>query len=150
VSCVFCAIVAGRAPASIVWEDDRFVALLDIYPVTPGHTLVIPRRHAPLLADVGAEVGTLFERAARVAEALRRSGLPCDDLNVVLNDGRAANQSVPHAHVHLVPRVRGDFGRLARKLLQRPVQRLLGGPARAELDRQAGLIRAGLSSPPRT
>jgi diadenosine tetraphosphate (Ap4A) HIT family hydrolase len=144
VSCVFCAIVAARAPASIVWEDDRFVALLDIYPVTPGHTLVIPRRHAPLLADVGEEVGALFERAARVAAALRRSGLPCDDVNVVLNDGRAANQSVPHAHVHLVPRVRGDFSRLLRKLLQRPVQRVLGGPAREELDRQAGMIRAAL------
>ena len=143
--CVFCAIVAGQAPASIVWEDERFVAFIDIYPVSPGHTLVIPRRHLPLLADLDGDVGPLFAHVARLAAALRRSGLPCDDLNVVLNDGRAANQTVPHAHVHLVPRRRGDFPTLMRKLLQRPIQRILGGPPRAELERQAAAIRAALS-----
>ncbi len=142
--CVFCAIAAGRAPASIVWQDERFVAFLDIYPVRPGHTLVIPRRHAPLLADLDGDIGPLFVHAAALAAARRPSGLPCDDLNLVLNDGRAANQTVPHAHVHLVPRRRGDFPTLLRKLAQRPVQRLLGGPDRAALDRDAAAIRAAL------
>jgi diadenosine tetraphosphate (Ap4A) HIT family hydrolase len=144
--CVFCAIVAGRAPASVVWEDERFVAFLDIYPVTVGHMLVVPRRHTPLLADLGDDAAALFGHAVRLAGAMRRSGLPCDDLNLVLNDGRAANQTVPHAHVHVVPRRRGDFGTLLRKLLQRPVQRLLGGPARDELDRQAAAIRLALDA----
>jgi histidine triad (HIT) family protein len=144
VGCIFCAIVRGEAPASVVWEDDRFVAFLDIHPMQAGHTLVIPRRHAPLLADVGEEAAALFGHAARIAAAVRASGLPCDDVNVLLNDGRAANQTVAHAHVHVIPRVYGDLPRLARKLLQRPLQRWLGQPSRAELDRQAAAIRGAV------
>ena len=144
--CIFCAIASGRAPASVVHDDERFVALLDIHPLRAGHTLVIPRRHAALLADlVDGEVEALFGLAARIARALRRSGLPCDDVNVVLNDGKAANQTIPHAHVHVLPRLRGDLAAIAGKLLRRPLAPFLGGPPRGELDRQAAIIRAALA-----
>jgi len=142
--CIFCEIARDRAPSSRVLEDEQFIALLDIYPMRPGHTLIIPRRHAVLLAELAAgELAALFTHAARLGTALRR-GVPCDDVNLIVNDGRAANQSVPHVHVHLIPRRRGDLARLLGKLVQRPVQPLLGGPPRATLDRQAAEIRAAL------
>jgi diadenosine tetraphosphate (Ap4A) HIT family hydrolase len=138
---VFCEIVAGRAPASVVLEDDRFIALLDILPMQPGHTLVIPRRHAVRLDELGDEAAALFGFAARVGSLLR-GGLGCDDVNLILNDGPAANQTVPHAHVHVIPRRRGDLGRLLGRLLLRPVQPALGGPPRAALDRVAAGLRS--------
>ncbi len=147
--CIFCAIASGRAPASVVHNDERYLVFLDIYPLRPGHALVIPRRHAATLAELsGAEVEALFALAARVGAALRASGLPCDDVHLVLNDGPAANQTVPHAHVHVVPRRRRDLPAVLGKLLRRPLEPLLGGPPRAALDRQATAIRAALGATP--
>jgi diadenosine tetraphosphate (Ap4A) HIT family hydrolase len=140
--CIFCEIVAGRAPASVVFEDDRFLALLDIHPMRPGHTLVIPRRHVVRLDELGADGLALFGFATRVARAVR-AGLPCDDVNLVLNDGPAANQTVPHAHVHVIPRRKGDLAALLGRLLVRPIQPKLGAAPRRELDAAAAAIRAG-------
>jgi histidine triad (HIT) family protein len=145
--CIFCAIVAGRAPASLVEASDRFLVFLDIHPMQPGHALVVPRRHAPLLSDLeGEEAAALFGLARRVALALRRSGLPCDDVTLLLNDGPAANQSVPHAHVHVVPRRRHDLGTIFARLLRRPLGPILGPAPREQLDQQAAAIRAALDS----
>lgn len=143
--CIFCAIASGRAPASLVEASDRFVVFLDIHPVQPGHALVVPRRHAPLLSDLeGEESAALFTVARRVALALRHSGLPCDDVTLLLNDGPAANQTVPHAHVHVVPRRRRDLGTIVGRLLRRPLGPLLGPAPRALLDEQAAAIRAAM------
>ncbi|WP_299573939.1 HIT family protein [uncultured Williamsia sp.] len=107
--CVFCAIVAGVAPSRQVYADDDVVAFLDIRPVKPGHTLVIPRRHTPDLAGLPAEDGAaVFAGAGRVAAALRASTIAADGVNLVLNDGRAAFQTVFHTHMHVVPRHHGD------------------------------------------
>jgi histidine triad (HIT) family protein len=142
--CLFCAIAAGREPASVILDEARTMAILDIYPMRPGHTLVIPRRHAVRLEELADdEVAELFQHAMRVAGALRRA-VPCKDVHIVVNDGRAANQTVPHVHVHIIPRQGGDLGRLLVKLLQRPIQPLLGGPAREDLDHQAKAIRTAL------
>ena len=74
--CIFCAIVAGSAPASIVYDDADLLAFLTIGPVTPGHLLVIPKRHAPYLADLDEATGArMFPGAMRLAQALRASGL---------------------------------------------------------------------------
>lgn len=144
-SCIFCAIVARSAPAHRIYEDEQFVAFLDIYPVRPGHTLVIFREHGQFLDDFDAEqCGQLFRLGKRLGSAIRASALPCDDLNYVLNDGPAANQTVPHAHLHVVPRRRGDLGKLGRVLLRRPVQAMLGQTPARRLERQAQLIRAAL------
>jgi histidine triad (HIT) family protein len=145
--CIFCAIAAGRAPASLIHEDERCLAFLDIYPVRAGHALIVPRRHAVRLADLAPGDGAaVFELATRVAQALRDSELPCDDVNLLLNDGPGANQTVPHLHVHVIPRQGRDLARVLGKLLQRPVAPLLGGRPRAELDRQAAGLRAALAT----
>ena len=76
--CIFCAIVAGSAPASIVYDDADLLAFMDIRPVTPGHLLIIPKRHAPFLADLDEATGArMFTVAMRLAQALRASGLRC-------------------------------------------------------------------------
>ena len=111
-NCIFCSIARGRTDVSIVDEDEHTVAFMDIRPVQPGHTLVIPRRHTPLLRDLDdALLQQLWRSAMRVYHALRSSDLRMDALNVMVADGAAAGQEVAHAHVHLVPRTRGDgFG----------------------------------------
>lgn len=107
--CVFCAIAAGGAPAHLVYEDASVLAFLDIRPLRRGHTLVIPRDHHPTLADLPPEEGCkVFAVAHRVAVALRAGTFAADGVNVVVNDGKAAFQTVPHTHVHVVPRHRND------------------------------------------
>ncbi len=132
--CVFCAIVAGREPASFVYSDDAIVAFLDIRPVNTGHLLVVPRAHAPSLAELDEPLGTrMFTVAQRLASALRASGLPCQGVNLFLADGEAAGQEVGHVHLHVLPRFAGDGFRISARWLT---------PDRADLDHAAGLIRA--------
>jgi len=141
--CVFCEIAAGRLEASEIYDDELVTALMDIYPWRPAHALVVVKRHARSITELGEEErNRLFEVTARVARAMRAGALGCDDMHIVLNDGPAANQSIPHVHVHLVPRWRGDMWKLALRLLEHPFSRLLGPAKRAELDRQAAEIRA--------
>jgi histidine triad (HIT) family protein len=143
--CIFCDIAARRQEASFVYEDEQVVSFMDIFPWRPGHLLVIPRAHGVRLADLrdGASAA-LFSAGTRIAAGLRQSGLPCDDVHLLLNDGAAANQTVPHAHLHVIPRVRGDLWRLALQLLRRPTVTLWGPAPRAVLDRQAEAIRAAI------
>jgi histidine triad (HIT) family protein len=138
-TCVFCDIVAGKAPASIVLKDDLCCALMDIQPVNPGHTLVIPTRHASLLAELDEASGAhMFSVAQRIAQALKSSGLRCEGVNLYLADGAAAGQEVCHVHLHVLPRYAGDgFGlRFGPTYGHRP--------NRAELDDVASRIRQAL------
>jgi diadenosine tetraphosphate (Ap4A) HIT family hydrolase len=107
--CIFCQIIAGSAPASFVYEDTDVVAFLDTMPVTPGHTLVIPRRHAAQLADLDPEDGArIFKVAQQMGAMLRRSGLRCEAVTLHLADGIAASQDVFHVHLHVIPRFEAD------------------------------------------
>lgn len=111
--CVFCKIIAQKLPANIVYEDDEIVAFLDIRPINPGHTLVIPKDHAANLKELDPQLGgRLFQVAGRIAAALRQSGLRVEGINVWLADGKAAFQEVPHIHIHVIPRFEGDGLRL--------------------------------------
>jgi histidine triad (HIT) family protein len=104
--CVFCRIQAGEVPADMVLEDADFVAFLDARPVFKGHVLVVPRRHYVTLADLPvAAVGPLFERVRLVSAALP-AALGAQGTFVALNN--IVSQSVPHLHVHVVPRTKGD------------------------------------------
>ena len=108
VDCPFCAIVAGEAPASVVHEDERSLAFLDLNPATEGHALVVPREHSVGLADLPERTGGhLFRVGQRVAAALRES-LDPDGVNLFLADGAAAGQEVFHVHLHVLPRYEGD------------------------------------------
>jgi histidine triad (HIT) family protein len=107
-NCIFCAIVEGRAPAEIVYEDETTLAFMDINPANRGHTLIIPRQHAMDLSDIGQEAAAAVMRTAvHVAGAIRECLSP-DGLNLFHASGRAAFQSVFHFHVHIVPRWWGD------------------------------------------
>jgi histidine triad (HIT) family protein len=123
-SCAFCAIVAGQAPAIRIYEDDGYLAILDIRPFTRGHTLVVPKRHTVDLTDTPPE--TLAEMVAigqRIAKAARSTEL-ADATNVGINVGPAAFQSVPHIHLHVLPRRSGDNWSVATGvLLRRPPDR---------------------------
>jgi histidine triad (HIT) family protein len=119
-SCVFCEIVAGRAPAIRIYEDDDYLAILDIRPFTRGHTLVLPKRHTVDLTDTPPEIcAEMVALGQRIARAARASGLHADGNNVVINDGRAAFQSVLHIHLHVVPRHDGDKLSFAKGMLLR-------------------------------
>jgi len=112
--CVFCDIVARRQPAEIVYEDERTMAFLDINPANPGHTLVIPKRHAATIFDIEEEdAAAVMRTAVRVARAIRQAFSP-DGLNLVQSNGRAGGQEIFHVHVHVIPRWVGDGLRLAR------------------------------------
>lgn len=100
--CRFCAILRGEQPACRVFEDDRVVAFLDRRPLFPGHLLLVPREHHETLSELPARlVEPLFSRARLLAQALE-TGLKADGSFVALNN--RVSQSVPHLHVHIVPR----------------------------------------------
>ena len=104
--CVFCRIVAGEIPAHVVASDDDTLAFLDARPVFPGHTLLVPRDHHETLSDVPAPLlGPLFEATQRLARAVE-SGMDAHGTFVAMNN--RVSQSVPHLHVHVVPRRRKD------------------------------------------
>jgi histidine triad (HIT) family protein len=104
--CVFDAIIAGDAPADMVLEEAEVLAFLDIRPVFHGHTLVVARRHHPTIAELPADTGALMWEAARRVAAAQRSALGSDGTFFALND--VVSQSVPHVHLHVVPRRRKD------------------------------------------
>jgi histidine triad (HIT) family protein len=103
--CVFCGIVSG-APAHRVLEDATCVAFLDVRPLFPGHVLIVPRIHRETIADVSPEEGAaLFANAKRVSAALE-AALGAEGTFVAMNN--RVSQSVPHVHLHVVPRRKGD------------------------------------------
>jgi histidine triad (HIT) family protein len=110
--CIFCKIVAGELPATIVDEDERTIAFMDINPATRGHALVIPRVHAPdLLSIEPAELAATVNAAQRLALRMKERLGP-DGVNVINSCGAAAWQTVFHFHLHVIPRHEGDPLRL--------------------------------------
>jgi len=104
--CPFCRIVAGQAPAHVVWRDDRVVAFLDRRPLLPGHVLVVPVVHRTTLFDVPTEdLGPLLQVVQRLGVAVERA-TGAEGVFVGINN--RVSQSVPHLHVHVVPRRKGD------------------------------------------
>ncbi len=104
--CVFCAIAAGAADAELVLDEADVVAFLDLRPVFPGHVLVVPRQHHQTLPELPGELlPSLFGAVQRVSAAVV-AGLEADGSFVAVNN--TVSQSVPHLHVHVVPRTKGD------------------------------------------
>ena len=136
-ACIFCRIVHDDAPRSVVHEDEIVLAFMDIRPITPGHLLVIPKRHATHLDDLPPVTGGhMMEVAMACTAALRASSLDTEGINLFLADGAAAGQEVFHTHLHVLPRFRGDgFGL---NLRYDPT------PARATLDRHAAELASRL------
>jgi histidine triad (HIT) family protein len=106
--CVFCKIRDGQIPSAKVYEDERTFAIMDINPLNPGHCLVVTKTHAATLFEAEpADLAAAITTAKRVATAIRAALKP-DGLNMLQANGAAAFQSVPHFHLHLIPRFVGD------------------------------------------
>jgi diadenosine tetraphosphate (Ap4A) HIT family hydrolase len=133
--CVFCDIVSGRSASSVVYEDETALAFMDLYPVYPGHTLVIPRAHVQDLASCQAELAShLFACGARLAPAVAAAS-EAAGFNIWTANGKEAGQEVLHLHLHILPRFEGDdFG------LRFPKGYPVAAP-RLELDEMAAKIR---------
>ncbi|NLG47184.1 HIT family protein [Gordonia sp. (in: high G+C Gram-positive bacteria)] len=138
--CTFCDIVAGRAHGHVVYSDEYVVAFLDISPITSGHTLVVPRRHSSGLADLDPAIGgKIFAAGQRIAAAMRVGAVAADGVNLAMNDGRAASQTVFHSHLHVIPRHSGDKASFAKGLLTRRAR---------DLDSVAAGLRAAIETVP--
>ena len=107
-SCIFCSIIAGEIPSAQVYRDSDFVVIMDKYPINRGHTLVIPVKHYDTLLHMASEeVGKLYAAVPAIAKAVV-SAVAADGFNIGQNNGIAANQIVPHVHVHIIPRFSDD------------------------------------------
>ncbi len=110
--CIFCKIVAGELPATIVGEDERTISFMDIAPATRGHALVIPREHSPDLLSVDDEDLAAVSLAAKLLAGRASERLGADGVNLLNACGAVAFQTVFHFHVHVIPRYEGDGLRL--------------------------------------
>jgi histidine triad (HIT) family protein len=117
-NCVFCDIVQRVTPSHVIYEDDEFIAILDKYPISIGHTLVLPKKHLGRVKDLSQkEFCALYARVYALNELIT-SRLGATASHISINDGPAANQLIPHVHVHIIPRSENDSaGFTARKLL---------------------------------
>lgn len=106
--CIFCRIANGEIPCAKVFESETCLAFLDIAPVNPGHTLVLPKAHHVTLMDIPPALGAdLMEALSKVAGAVKEA-TGADGINLMQNNFAAAGQVVPHAHFHIIPRFEGD------------------------------------------
>ncbi|MFZ4585252.1 MAG: GNAT family N-acetyltransferase [Acidimicrobiia bacterium] len=132
--CIFCAIAAGEAEASVVFSDDHTVAFMALHPIHPGHVLVVPRQHCVGVTDAPADAwSAVTATAQRVAAAVVAADPRAEGVTVFTNDGEAAGQDVFHLHVHVLPRWHGDAYRTPMVTPEAP---------RHELDAIAARIRA--------
>ena len=106
--CIFCKIVAGEIPASVLFQSESGLAFLDVNPLSDGHLLYVPRDHYERHSEIPpALAGKMAEAIPRLGRALL-AATKADGYNLLLNEGAAAGQVVPHVHYHLIPRKPGD------------------------------------------
>lgn len=108
-NCIFCDIIAGKSPASFIYQDKDTVVMMDIYPLNPGQVVVFSRKHLTNLLEADESTGMhLFLTAMRVCKALHSSGIVFDGINLFQSNGQAAGQDIFHLHVMVVPRLKND------------------------------------------
>ena len=106
--CIFCSIINDELSAVKIFDNSAFIAFMDKYPINKGHTLVLPKNHHESIFTMGNdEVGKLFSTVSFLAKGIVKA-LDAKGLNIGQNNGRAANQIVPHVHVHIIPRYSYD------------------------------------------
>ena len=114
--CIFCKIVSKEIPAKILYEDDDTISFLDAFPITKGHTLVIPKKHFPQIQDMPENVNQkLFDTVHKIipkTDSVKGSTL------VLIHNGKESGQEIMHVHIHLIPRGLDDSGDHADKLFQ--------------------------------
>lgn len=109
--CIFCKIINGDIPSYTVYEDDVVKAFLDISQSTPGHTLVVPKKHVKDMFEYDEDLAAaVFSRIPKIARAIKKSNPAIKGMNIVNNNGEVAYQSVFHSHIHLIPRYTAEDG----------------------------------------
>lgn len=106
--CLFCRIVKGELPSNTIYEDDDFKVILDIGPVTKGHALIIPKDHFSDMYEIPEEKAAAAIGLAKRLIIKMTDRLGCDGFNILQNNKEAAEQTVPHFHIHLIPRYSGQ------------------------------------------
>lgn len=106
--CLFCQIISGDIPCHQIYEDDHWLAFLDINPVNLGHSLLIPKQHAKDLLTIDQESLQSFGQVLKLLSEKIITATNADGLNLMMNNGQAAGQMVDHAHCHLIPRYHQD------------------------------------------
>jgi histidine triad (HIT) family protein len=106
--CIFCRIVDKKTAAVILWEDKDILSILDLYPAASGHVLILPKRHIENLYSLPTDLGCrIMETAIKIANAIKVTLTP-EGLNLVQANGNIAGQTIPHFHMHIVPRYKND------------------------------------------
>ncbi len=124
-TCIFCRIVAGEIPAEIVAREPEVIAFLDVQPLADGHVLVVPRAHVPRVEDLKPSAAdALFRSVVRLAGPVREA-LAASGTTIGVNNGEATGQTIPHVHVHIVPRWEGDGAGSVHTIFPRKVKRKL-------------------------
>ncbi len=132
--CIFCKIARGEAKAEKIYETESVVSFLDINPRAPGHSLVIPKKHVETLADLGDELVADVSKATKKVVVMLKKALSPDAFIIGINDGKAAGQEIPHLHVNIIPRFKGDGGK--------PVHSVVDNPPSEEISEMAEKIRS--------
>lgn len=115
-TCLFCSIVDGRVKSEVVYEDDNVLAFLDIRPSAPGHTLLIPKVHVARIEDLTPnQAVALFKTLHRIVGPIREA-VSSDATTIGINNGSGSGQEIPHVHIHVIPRRRGDRGGIIQQL----------------------------------
>lgn len=134
--CIFCRIACKEASAETIMETDNAISFMDIVPKAPGHSLVIPKRHVVRISELEDElIAEIFRMTKQVVKALEKALKP-DAFTVGINDGKEAGQEVPHLHINIIPRFRGDGGR--------SVHSVVNNPIKEEISKTAERVRAAI------
>lgn len=135
--CIFCKIISGDIPSYKVYEDEFAYAFLDIYPCSEGHTVVLPKKHVKRFTDLDAkDAANLFASVHKISKAVCRT-LDLHGMNIGMNVGEVAGQSIPHVHVHIIPRKEGDNGGSMHSIVETR-------PDTGNLEELAGKIRESI------
>jgi len=137
-TCLICEIAKGLVPAYRVYEDEHCIALLDIHPAAPGHTLLIPRVHTARVEDLSSEQADALFRALHKILTPIREAVEADATTIGVNNGPGSGQEIQHVHIHIIPRHRGDHGGIIQSL---------GPGGRVDLEDIADKIRLRIGQP---
>ena len=110
--CIFCKIIKGDIPCIKVYEDENIISFLDIAPANKGHCLVMPKEHHETLVDAPEDIINYSMKVAKKIARAMSSSLANEGFNVLINNNKVAGQLVPHLHIHIIPRFKGDSIRL--------------------------------------
>ncbi len=140
-SCIFCRIIRSEIPSYKIYEDEKTLAFLDLNPSAPGHTLIIPKAHVTRVEDLSEEDAQALFRTLHVLVGCIQDALEVPSSTIGINNGPESGQEIPHVHIHVIPRTRGDRGRIIQGLVQS-----LDRPSVEEMLRIAERIREHTST----